>query len=591
MSKANTPQGMGSPTLRLLYSMLPYRSLVVVTVLLAVLLAAMAPLRPWYIQQAVDGPMKDGDFQGLASLGWLILGLLLVESCFRYLFGYLSVRLGQSVVRDLRLQLYRKLSRYRPGFYESRPVGSLASRVINDLEAIAELFAQGFLTMAGDILQLVVILVVMFRTDWQLSVVSLLVMPLLLRSTWWFKEKVHASFTSVRTNTAKLNAFLAERLSNLVLVPLFDREQQENQAFARENARLTQAHLDGIWYYSVFFPVVEVLTAAAMGLMVWYGAVRVDQGEVTPGVLVAFLVYINQLFRPLRLLADKFNSLQMGIIAASRVFALMDEDAEISTPQGSWASQGIETANRDLRIQIRGLTFGYDRERPVLKGLDLDLRSGEVVAVVGGSGCGKSTLAQLLVRFYEGYHGSILVNGQELSTWTPEDLRKRLVYVPQELFLINGTVLDNITLLDSRLDGDTVLAHGRALHLGDFLSQLPQGLDTPVGERGQLLSAGQRQLVALMRAMVLDPDLLILDEATASVDSKTEALVQRGIEAFVQKRSALIIAHRLATLRFAHRVVVLENGQIAESGTYDDLLALKGRFWTLHQAQQMGEEG
>lgn len=589
MTPAQTPKGTGSPTLRLLYSMLPYRSLVLVTVVLAVVLAGMAPLRPWYIQQAVDGPMRSGDFEGLASLGWLILSLLLVESLFRYLFGYLSVRLGQSVVRDLRLQLYRKLSRYRSGFYESRPVGSLASRVINDLEAIAELFAQGFLTMAGDILQLVVILVVMFRTDWQLSLVSLLVMPLLLRSTWWFKEKVHASFTSVRTNTARLNAFLAERLSNLILVPLFDREGQENQAFARENDRLTQAHLDGIWYYSVFFPVVEVLTAAAMGLMVWYGAVRVDQGDVTPGVLVAFLVYINQLFRPLRLLADKFNSLQMGVIAASRVFALMDEDAEISTPQVATKSTNNAGDRRSLHLQIRGLTFGYDPERPVLRGLDLDLRSGEVVAVVGGSGCGKSTLAQLLVRFYEGYRGSIQVDGQELSTWSPENLRKRLVYVPQELFLINGTVLDNITLLDSRLDGPTVMARIQALHLGDFLTQWPQGLETQVGERGQFLSAGQRQLVALMRALVLDPDLLILDEATASVDSKSESLVQRGIEAFVAHRSALIIAHRLATLRFAHRVVVLDEGRVAESGTYDELLALKGRFWALHQAQQMGE--
>ncbi|MEY3247377.1 MAG: hypothetical protein RIT39_1046 [Bacteroidota bacterium] len=582
-------QGLWAPTRRLLQAMLQYRGLVVVTVVLAVVLAGMAPLRPWYIQQAVDGPMRTGDLDALAGLGWLILGLLVLESLLRYGFGYLSVQLGQSVVLDLRQSLYTKLSRYRPGFYEARPVGSLASRVINDLEAIAELFAQGFLTMAGDVLQLVVVLVVMFSTDWQLSVVSLLVMPLLLRSTWWFKEKVHGSFTSVRANTARLNAFLAERLSNLLLVPLFDREKRENQAFAEENARLTKAHLDGIWYYSVFFPVVEVLTAAAMGLMVWYGAVRVESGDVSPGVLVAFLVYINQLFRPLRLLADKFNSLQMGVIAASRVFALMEEEAEVQVQVESTGTglPKAENGRRGLHVKISDLYFGYDPERPVLRGLNLELNQGEVVAVVGGSGCGKSTLAQLLVRFYDANSGRIEINGRNLEAYPLQELRHRMVYVPQELFLINGTVLDNIALLNTGLDGPTVESRIRSWNLEEFLDKLPQGLDTPVGERGLLLSAGQRQLVALMRAMVLDPDLLILDEATASIDSKTEAMVQRGIESFVQGRNALLIAHRLSTLRFAHRIVVLEGGVVVESGTYNALLELKGRFWALHQAQQV----
>ncbi|MFM7031376.1 MAG: ABC transporter transmembrane domain-containing protein, partial [Bacteroidota bacterium] len=520
---------------RLFGEMKPYSFLLTGTLLLAIVLAGTAPLRPWLIQQAVDGPMTRKDLASLAQYGWVILALLLGESGLRYLFGLWSVQLGQSVVKDLRRKLYEHLTRYRPSFYESRSVGALGSRVINDLEAIAELFAQGFLTMAGDVLQLIVILSVMLYTDWRLTLVSLMVMPLLLWVTWWFKEKVHSSFTEVRSRTSSLNSFLQERLSNLQLIPLFHREEEEYRAFQKENQVLAEAHLNGVWYYSVYFPVVEVLTALAMGLMVWYGAVRVQDGALSTGVLVAFLVYINQLFRPLRLLADKFNSLQMGIIASSRVFQLIDLKA--------WPAETNAAADQPTQgidIQIQNLNFGYQKDVQVLHDIQLHMKPGEVWAVVGSSGSGKSTLAQMLVRFYEPESGRILLDGLPHTELTLRQLRRRIVYVPQDLIFFSGTVLDNIILHDPGITLELVELRVKAFNLLDFVESLPQGLLTSVGEKGAGLSAGQKQLVALIRALVRQPDLLILDEATASVDSATEAQVQRGIEAFVH--SAVIDA-------------------------------------------------
>lgn len=596
---------------RLFGEMKPYRFLLTVTILLAIVLAATAPLRPWLIQQAVDGPMTRKDLGQLAQFGWVILGLLLTESALRYLFGYWSVQLGQSVVKDLRRKLMEHLSRYAPGFYESRSVGALGSRVINDLEAIAELFAQGFLTMAGDVLQLLVILSVMLYTDWRLTLVSLVLMPLLLWVTWWFKEKVHQSFTEVRSRTSSLNAFLQERLSNLQLIPLFHREEAENKGFRRENLALAQAHLDGVWYYSVYFPVVEVLTALAMGLMVWYGAVRVQDGALSAGVLVAFLVYINQLFRPLRLLADKFNSLQMGIIASSRVFQLIDLKAwplesgfiqDQQRPMFSRSSKiiGQETVSVNAQayhqptrsgidLQIQNLNFSYREGIEVLHNIRLHMKPGEVWAVVGSSGSGKSTLAQLLVRFYEPNSGLILVDHEPHTQISLRQLRQRIIYVPQDVIFFSGTVMDNIILFDNEVTRDLVEQRVRDFNLLEFAESLPLGLMTPVGERGSGLSAGQRQLVALLRALVRCPDLLILDEATASVDSATEAQVQRGIEAFVQGRNALLIAHRMSTLRFAHRILVMKDGRIVEEGTHEELLALEGHFFRLSQGQQLGD--
>lgn len=569
---------------RLFGEMKPYSFLLTGTLLLAIVLAGTAPLRPWLIQQAVDGPMTRKDLASLAQYGWVILALLLGESGLRYLFGLWSVQLGQSVVKDLRRKLYEHLTRYRPSFYESRSVGALGSRVINDLEAIAELFAQGFLTMAGDVLQLIVILSVMLYTDWRLTLVSLMVMPLLLWVTWWFKEKVHSSFTEVRSRTSSLNSFLQERLSNLQLIPLFHREEEEKLAFQKENQGLAEAHLNGVWYYSVYFPVVEVLTALAMGLMVWYGAVRVQDGALSTGVLVAFLVYINQLFRPLRLLADKFNSLQMGIIASSRVFQLIDLKAwpaEINAAADQ-PTQGID-------IQIQNLNFGYQKDVRVLHDIQLRMKPGEVWAVVGSSGSGKSTLAQMLVRFYEPDSGRILLDGLPHTELTLKQLRRRIVYVPQELIFFSGTVLDNIILHDSGITMELVELRVKEFNLLDFVESLPLGFLTSVGEKGAGLSAGQKQLVALIRALVRQPDLLILDEATASVDSATEAQVQRGIEAFVQGRNALLIAHRMSTLRFAHRILVMKDGRIVEEGTHAELLALNGHFSKLSQGQHLGD--
>lgn len=569
---------------RLFGEMKPYSFLLTGTIFLAIVLAGTAPLRPWLIQQAVDGPMTKKDLYSLAQYGWIILALLLSESGLRYLFGLWSVQLGQSVVKDLRRKLYEHLTRYRPSFYETRSVGALGSRVINDLEAIAELFAQGFLTMAGDILQLIVILSVMLYTDWRLTLVSLMVMPLLLWVTWWFKEKVHGSFTEVRSRTSSLNSFLQERLSNLQLIPLFHREEEEKLAFQKVNQGLAEAHLNGVWYYSVYFPVVEVLTALAMGLMVWYGAVRVQDGALSTGVLVAFLVYINQLFRPLRLLADKFNSLQMGIIASSRVFQLMDLQA--------WPAETKAAADQPTQgidIQIQNLNFGYQKDVRVLHDIQLQMKPGEVWAVVGSSGSGKSTLAQMLVRFYEPESGRILLDGLPHTELTLRQLRSRIVYVPQELIFFSGTVLDNIILHDSGITKEWVEVKVKAFNLLDFVESLPLGLMTSVGEKGAGLSAGQKQLVALIRALVRQPDLLILDEATASVDSATEAQVQRGIEAFVQGRNALLIAHRMSTLRFAHRILVMKDGRIVEEGTHAELLALNGHFSKLSQGQHLGD--
>ncbi len=547
---------------------------------LAVVIAPLAPYRSKLIQTVVDEHIVKGDIKGLTFYIIALIGLLVLEAALMYLFTNTTNWLGQTIIKDLRVKVFQKITSFRLTYFDTTPIGTSTTRTINDLETINSVFSEGLIAIVADMLTLILVFTFMFITSWKLTLVCMVTAPFLGLSSYFFKEAVKKSFQSVRSQVANMNAFLQERISGMRIVQIFNVEKEELQKFQDINQKLTQANVDGVFAYAVFFPVVEILSAAALGLMVWYGAGGVIDGHITLGVLVAFPLYISMLFRPIRMLADKFNTLQMGLVAAERVFAILD-DTENLEKNGAIQSQKFNGS-----ISFQDVDFSYDGENQILKKVSFEVKPETTLAIVGSTGSGKTTIISILNRFYEIQKGSIKIDNVDIREYNLATLRGRIAVVLQDVFLFSGSVLENITLRDKSINREQVIEASKLIGAHEFIEKLPNGYDYNVMERGATLSMGQRQLISFVRALVFNPDILILDEATSSIDPETERVIQFAIEKLIAKRTSIIIAHRLSTIRHANNIMVLDKGEVKEFGSHEQLLSLEnGHYRELYEQQ------
>lgn len=559
----------------------PYKKVFWTAGILAVVLAPVATLRPYLVKVMVDEHIFVGDIDGLTRVAFWLCGLLLLEALLRYVFIFSTNLLGQSVIRDLRVKVFKHITRLRLTYFDRTPIGTSTTRTISDIEAINTVFSQGSITIIADLLTLVSVLMVMFYTSWKLTLICLTTMPFLIIASYVFKEKVKGAFQQVRGEISKMNAFLQERITGMRIVQIFNAEKQEMRKFKAINRRYTQANLDSILYYAIFFPVVEIISAASLGLMVWWGAQDALQaGGVTLGALVAFPIYLDMLFRPIRTVANNFNTLQMGLVASERVFNLLDK-ADFIEDNGKFNPASLEG-----RVTFEDVDFAYSLPEYVLRDINFEINPDETLAIVGSTGSGKTTIINILSRFYEIQRGSIKIDGHDIREYQLDVLRQRIAMVLQDVFLFSGSVLENITLRDDRFSREEVVEAAKMIGAHEFIEKLPGGYDYQVMERGATLSMGQRQLISFVRALVFDPDILILDEATSSIDPETEATIQYAIEQLIARRTSIIIAHRLSTIRHADNILVLHKGRVAEFGPHEALLQKQdGLYRNLYEMQ------
>jgi ATP-binding cassette subfamily B multidrug efflux pump len=563
----------------------PYRKTLVTAMVLAIVLALISPLRPYLIKVAVDNFIVKKNLSGLIWLSVFQLGLLVVESLLRFWFTYRTNWLGQTVVNDLRNTVFKKIIYQDLAYYDRTPIGTLTTRTINDIESINDVFSEGIISIVADILTIVAIIIVMLFTDWRLTLVCLATFPLLIVATWWFKEAVNKSFQRVRNAVAALNAFVQEHLTGMYIVQAFAAEQREMGKFNEINKEHRDANIKGIFAYSVFFPIVEIILGSSMGLLVWYGAARIMHFHATVGVIISFVLYLNLLFRPLRMMADKFNVLQMGVIAAERVFTVLDSTENL-TNTGTLSAGHIKGD-----VAFHDVHFSYKPGTPVLKGVSFSLEAGKTMAIVGHTGAGKTSVISILNRLYEIERGKILIDGNNLCDYDIYSLRGKVGIVLQDVFLFSGTISDNITLRNADIPAQKVQEVARMLGMHDFIMRLPGGYDFDVMERGNSLSQGQKQLLSFARALLYDPAILILDEATSSVDSESEQLIQHAIDTLIKGRTSIVIAHRLSTIRKANEIIVMDHGLVTERGNHQSLIAAKGSYYNLYTAvEQMKEK-
>lgn len=564
---------------RLMVYIRPYRGIFVLLIFLTVATAVLGTIRPFLIQRMVDVQITNGDWPGLNQMFALLMGLLVVNAGVSYLQTYYGGWLGQYIVRDIRVDLYRHILNLRLQFFDRTPIGVLVTRNISDVETLSDVFSEGLAAMIGDILQLVFIMAFMFYIDWRLTLVSLSVIPPLLFSTYVFKEKVKKSFQEVRTAVANLNAFVQEHLTGMNIVQIFNNEQREFRKFEALNKEHTSANIRSVLYYSVYFPVAEVLGAVGVGLLVWYASHGQIEGTISKGALIAFIMYNALFFRPIRQIADRFNTLQLGLVSTERLLKLLDSQDFIPDE----GTRQPVTLKGD--VQFRHVWFAYNEPEWVLKDINFEVKPGQTVAFVGATGAGKTSIINLLSRFYDIQQGEICVDGHDLREYDLKALRKHIGVVLQDVFLFNGSIQDNITLGNDDITEEQIWHAARLVGADKFIERLPGGLQYKVMERGSTLSVGQRQLISFVRALVYDPRIIILDEATSSVDSETEEMIQEAIEKLMRGRTSLVIAHRLSTIQKADRIIVLDRGEIKESGPHEELLRLGGYYAQLYQMQ------
>ncbi len=530
------------------------------------------------IQRSVDTYIAGNLLNGLILISVIQLGILLVENLLRFWFMYRINWLGQTVVNDIRKAVFKKILNQDISFYDKTAIGTLTTRTINDLESVNDVFSEGIISIVADIMTIVSIIIVMLFTDVWLTLVCLSVFPILIVATYIFKESVNKSFQRVRNAVSALNAFVQEHLTGMYIVQVFAAEKSEIEKFNEINKEHRDANIKGIFAYSVFFPVVEIVLALSLGLLVWYGSVRILHHAILPGVIIAFVLYINQLFRPLRMMADKFNVLQMGVIAGERVFAILDSDEHLKN-NGS-----LQVASINGNVEFKDVEFSYKPGVPVLKRVSFKLEAGKTMAVVGHTGAGKSSLISILNRQYEIEGGQILIDGRNLNEYDIYNLRNHIGIVLQDVFLFSGSIADNITLRNSEIPLEKVEEVAKMLGIHDFIMRLPGGYNFEVMERGNSLSQGQRQLLSFARALLYNPSILILDEATSSVDSESEQLIQHAIDTLIKGRTSIIIAHRLSTTRKANEILVMDHGNIIERGSHASLLQQQGAYYNLYTA-------
>jgi len=559
----------------------PYKKAFIVSAILACALSILGPIRPMLIQKAVDIHIMSMDIDGLSRISLILLLVLLGESLSRYFFMYVSNWLGQSIIRDLRIRVFNHITQLKLRFYDLTPIGRLNTRTINDIEAINSIFTQGIVTILSDILTIVLVLYFMFGEDVILSLLTLSSLPLMFISTYIFQKNIRSATKKVRDNIAKMNAFLQEYITGIHIVQVFVKDKQIIADFDVINRKHKAAHIETIWYYSIFFPVVELLIAISVGVILWYGGKQiVEQSSVSLGHIISFILYIHLLFRPIRQLADKFGTLQTGIIASERVFDVLDSQAVIS-------NDGNRVA-RDIKgdIVFDHVNFTYDGKKQVLNDISFEVNAGETIAFVGATGAGKSSIINILSRFYEVKSGNITIDGFPIEQYELDSLRKHIGIVLQDVFLFSGTIYENISLKDESISLDEVIKSAKLVGVHGMIERLPGGYNFEVGERGLTLSLGQRQLIALVRALVYNPKVLILDEATSSIDTESELLIQKATETLVKGRTSIIIAHRLSTIQHADKILVLDKGSVVEWGSPSELLAKdSGWYKQLYETQ------
>lgn len=560
----------------------PYQSRFNWVIVWAILLSIFAAARPYLLKQTVDDYLKNHNKEGLL-LYVIIMGVvLLLEVLSQFFFTYWANWLGQDIIKDIRDKLFKHITSFKMKYFDNEPVGKLVTRTVSDIESIASIFSQGLFMIVSDILKMIVILGIMIYMNWELTIIILLAMPILIYATNIFQKKMKVAFNEVRNEISNLNTFVQERLTGMKIVQLFNREKIEYEKFKEINQKHNKAWLKNILYNSIFFPIADFVSSLALGAIVWYGGSQILDGDTstTFGDLFTYTMLINMLFNPLRQIADKFNVMQMGIVAADRVFEILETDSQIQ-------DKGEVIANRfEGIISIQQVRFSYLKGEEVLKGINLEIPAGATVAIVGSTGAGKSTIINLLNRFYEIDSGNILIDHTNIDDYTIESLRKQIAVVLQDVFLFADTIYNNITLYDESILREDVILAAQKIGVHDFIMSLPNGYDYNVKERGVMLSSGQRQLIAFLRAYVSNPSILILDEATSSIDSYSEELIQNATEKITKGRTSIIIAHRLATIMKADRIIVMDKGEIVESGTHTELLALeKGYYKNLYESQ------
>ena len=551
----------------------PYKLLFAFCLLLAIVLAPVAILKPYLINVMVDDYIFEYDLNGMTFMALVIVAALMSETFLKYLFMLYSAILGQRIIRDLRVRVFKHITGLRLTYFDRTPIGRSTTRTINDVETINQIFSQGVLTIIAEILGITAVLAIMFYTSWQLTLVVLTTFPVLMIGSYIFKEKVKRAFQKVRNQISIMNSFLQERISGIQVVQVFNAEDQERDKFRKTNRDYTGANLNSILYYAVFFPFVEIVSAASLGLLVWYGAKGVLDGHLTIGVLIAFPLYINMLYRPIRMLADRFNTLQMGLVAADRIFSVLDLDYSVSN-KGTLAPQRIEG-----KLEFKDVHFSYDGETDILKGVNFKIEPGKTLAIVGNTGSGKTTIINLINRFYDIQKGEIHIDNRDIKEYELNALRSRIALVLQDVFLFGGTIYENISLRDPDISKKEMREASEIIGADKIIGKLPGGYDFVVTERGSNLSLGQRQLISFVRALVFQPDVLILDEATSSVDSQTESLIQHAIEKLITKRTSIIIAHRLSTIQHADQILALKSGKVQEYGTHSELLNLENGYY------------
>ncbi len=585
----------------------PYRALFYGSFFLTVLLSGLSTARPLLIQYVIDHYILQPDLQSLTDYTLILTLLLILEAVVQFSFIFGANYLGQSIIRDLRIQLYEHILSFKLKYFDQTPIGTLVTRAVSDIETIADIFAQGILVIFGDLLKIFVMVLAMFYFfDFRLVLISLSVVPVLYYATRLFQLKIKSAFQDVRTQVASLNAFVQEHISGMSVVQIFNREKAEMRRFEEINDKHRKANIRSIWYFSIFLPVIEIMSAISIGLVVWFGGLKAagmstkfslqiwlhkvmewpigeQMGQISLGEITAIIIFVNMLFRPLRQLADRFNTLQMGMVSSERVFKILETKDRIED-EGD-----IELSDVKGEIEFKGVTFGYKEGEPIIKDVSFKARPGEMLAIVGATGAGKSTLINLLGRFYEIWEGEILLDGVDIRQIKLSSLRANLAVVLQDVFLFNDSVKNNITL-NKEVSQEEVAEAAAFIGVNEFIESLPDHYNYVVQERGNMLSVGQRQLLSFLRAYVSNPSVLILDEATSSIDTQSEMLIQKAIEKITEGRTSVVIAHRLATIKKADKILVMEKGKVVEEGKHEELLALDGYYTRLYQMQFKSEE-
>jgi ATP-binding cassette, subfamily B, multidrug efflux pump len=571
---------------RLLRYTRPYKITFVGVALSAILLSAFAVTSPLILKELIDNAIKKPDAEKLLFLVLAMLVVLLAQVIFQLLFNYYANWMGESVIKDIRINLFNHMLNFRMKYFDNSSLGVLVTRAVADMQRIGEIFSQGFFVIVADLLKMLAAAALMLFLNWKLALIVFALLPVILYATRLFQQAMKVAFIEVRAQVANLNSFVQERLTGMKIVQLFTREQIESKKFREINEKHKEAWLKTVWYNSIFFPIAEIVTSVAIGLVVWYGGLQ-NVANITDdvaGTIFAYLLYIEILFRPLRQIADKFNTLQMGMVAANRVFAILDTKSNIED------SGTVEKPNVKGDIKFSDVRFGYLKDEEVLHGISFDVKAGETIAIVGATGAGKSTIVNLLNRFYEINSGHIFIDGIDCAAYKLASLRSHIAVVLQDVFLFADTIANNISLKNKAIDIETIEQAARQIGVHEFINSLPNGYQYNVKERGSMLSSGQRQLIAFLRAYVSNPSILILDEATSSVDTYSEQLIQRAMEKITEGRTSIIIAHRLATIKKADKILVMESGRIVESGTHNELLKRGGYYNNLYEAQFMAEE-